>query len=118
MRLGFEISHLKYATFVTVSRAVVLCISETDVGCMACTCSWIHEPANGNEKSRLTTVFNHYVPRTPEHLHATLQDLVSLSDIGMAQILYGFLEGLLIGQNAIRTQFSAYPCMGCWECLG
>jgi dynein heavy chain len=99
MRLVFEISHLRYATPATVSRAGILFINETDVGFMACAYSWIDKRTNGNEKSQLTVLFNNYVPRTLELLHATLQHVVPLSDVGMVQTLCGLLEGLLTEQN-------------------
>jgi dynein heavy chain len=103
MRLVFGISHLRYATPATVSRAGILFINETDVGFMACAYSWIDKPTNWNEKSQLTVLFNNYVPRTLELLHATLQHIVPLSDVGMVQTLCNLLEGLLTDQNVLAN---------------
>ena len=99
MRLIFEIAHLKYATPATVSRAGILYINDTDVGCMAYAYSWIDKRTNGNEKSQLTVLFNNYVPRTLEIIHNTLQHVVPLTDIGMVQTLCRLLEGLLTEKN-------------------
>jgi dynein heavy chain len=83
MRLVFEISHLKYAMPATVSRAGILFIKDTDVGFMAYAYSWIDKRTNGNEKSQLTVLFNNYVPRTIEMIHAQIKHIVPLPHIAM-----------------------------------
>jgi dynein heavy chain len=99
MRLVFEISHLKYATPATVSRAGILFINDTDVGFMAYAYSWIDKRTNGNEKSQLTVLFNNYVPRTIEMIHAQIKHIVPLPDIAMVITLCRLLERLLTEQN-------------------
>ncbi|KAH0788142.1 Dynein heavy chain family protein [Histomonas meleagridis] len=99
MRLIFEISHLKYATPATVSRAGILYINETDVGYMAYVYSWLDKRTNGNEKSQLTVLFNSYVPRTLELIHTNIKHIIPLSDIAMVETLCRLLESLLIEEN-------------------
>ena len=99
MRLIFEIAHLKYATPATVSRAGILFINETDVGFMAYAYSWIDKRTNGNEKSQLTVLFNNYVPRTIELIHAQIKHIVPISDIAFVVTLCRLLERLLTDHN-------------------
>ena len=99
MRLVFEIAHLKYATPATVSRAGILFINETDVGYMAYAYSWLDKRKNGNEKSQLTVLFNNYVPRTIELIHAQIKHIVPLCDVGMVVTLCRLLERLITDRN-------------------
>jgi dynein heavy chain len=99
MRLVFEISHMKYATPATVSRAGILFINDTDVGFMTYAYSWIDKRTNGNEKSQLTVLFNNYVPRTIEMIHAQIKHIVPLPDIAMVITLCRLLERFLTKQN-------------------
>jgi dynein heavy chain len=109
MRLVFEIAHLKYATPATVSRAGILFINDTDVGFMAYAYSWIDKRTNGNEKSQLTVLFNNYVPRTIELIHAQIKHIVPLSDIAMVVTLCRLLERLLTEQNVpANSEASVY----------
>jgi dynein heavy chain len=93
MRLVFEISHLKYTTPATVSRASILFINDTDVGFMAYAYSWIDKHTNGNEKLQLMVLLNNYVPRTIEVIHAQIKHTDPLPDIVMVITLCRLLRG-------------------------
>jgi len=95
MRLIFEISHLKYATPATVSRAGILFINDSDVGPMAYVYSWLEKRKNPTEKNQLTVLFNNYVTRTLELMHSHIKHIVPLADIAMVQTLCRLLESLL-----------------------
>jgi dynein heavy chain len=82
-KLVFEISHLNDTTPVTVSRAGILFINDTDVDFMAYAYSWIDKPTKGNKKSQLTVLFNIYLPRTIEVIHAQIKHIVPPPDIAM-----------------------------------
>ncbi|KAK8861127.1 hypothetical protein M9Y10_012822 [Tritrichomonas musculus] len=118
MRLVFEIAHLKYATPATVSRAGILFINETDVGFMAYAYSWIDKRTNGNEKSQLTVLFNQYVPRTIELIHAQIKHIVPISDIAFVVTLCRLLERLLTEQNVPNnSEASLYELYFVWAAV-
>ena len=110
MRLIFEISHLKYATPATVSRAGILFINDSDVGPMAYVYSWLEHRKNATEKNQLTVLFNNYVTRTLEMMHSHIKHIVPLSDIAMVQTLCRLLERLLenVAPNSEASVYELY----------
>ena len=84
MRLLFEISHLKYATPATVSRAGILYINETDVGWLSFILSWIDqlELQSAIAKPTLNVLVQRYVTATAQWTRKNLKYVIPMTDFG------------------------------------
>jgi hypothetical protein len=114
MKLVLEISHLKYTTPATVSRASILFINDMDVGFMTYAHSWIDKRTKGNEKSQLTVALNNYVPRTIEVIYAQIKHIVPLPDVVMAvtpcRLLINCWQSRMV-QRMQRRRFTNYTLL-------
>lgn len=98
MRLIFEISHLKYATPATVSRAGIIYIGERDIGWNPYVTSWIDKRPQA-ERAQLVILFDRYVPDTLKFLADECKTIIPISDFNMVCNLCCLLDGLLTPEN-------------------
>eukprot|EP01012_Entosiphon_sulcatum_P019543 TRINITY_DN24443_c0_g2_i1.p1 TRINITY_DN24443_c0_g2~~TRINITY_DN24443_c0_g2_i1.p1 ORF type:complete len:4685 (-),score=794.60 TRINITY_DN24443_c0_g2_i1:231-14285(-) len=91
MRLIFEISHLKYATPATVSRAGIIFINETDIGWLPFVQSWCEE----RNMSNVVPLVDKYVGASLEYCKVEFNYVVPVSEFNLVQTLCYLLEGLL-----------------------
>ncbi|KAG9396803.1 Dynein heavy chain and region D6 of dynein motor [Carpediemonas membranifera] len=99
MRLIFEISHLKYATPATVSRAGILYISLNDVGWRAVITSWA-DNRDKEERSPLTALFDKYIPACFDAIRASqFKQIIACSEVQMTTTLTRMLDLLLVKEN-------------------
>jgi dynein heavy chain len=98
MRLIFEISHLKYATPATVSRAGILYISERDIGWNPYVTSWIDRRPN-TERAHMLILVDKYIPESLRYIRREFKHIVPISDFAMVQSLCYLLDGLLVPEN-------------------
>ncbi|KAF0977183.1 hypothetical protein FDP41_003836 [Naegleria fowleri] len=120
MRLIFEISHLKYATPATVSRAGVLFIGEKDIGWQPYVASWI-DTRPQIERAHLVILVDKYIPETLKFVRANFKHLIPLSDFDMVSSLFQILESLLVkypthGEKETIESFFAFATI--WAFMG
>ncbi|KAL0236998.1 hypothetical protein PCE1_000395 [Barthelona sp. PCE] len=94
MRLIFEISHLKYATPATVSRAGILFINATDIGYMPYVRTWIESRPN-SEHGQLLVLFEKYVPACLRAIKKECKTMVPFTDFQFVQNLCSILSVLM-----------------------
>jgi dynein heavy chain len=98
MKLIFEISHLKYATPATVSRAGILFISEKDIGWNPYVTSWIDKRPN-TERAHMLILVDKYIPESLRYIRREFKHIIPIADFAMVQSLCYLLDGLLTPEN-------------------
>ncbi|EFC49517.1 axonemal dynein heavy chain beta [Naegleria gruberi] len=112
MRLVFEISHLKYATPATVSRAGILYIGEKDIGWQPYVASWIDQRPQA-ERAHLLILVDKYIPETLRFVKANFKHLIPLTDFHLIHSLFQILESLFAknptqGEKEVMENFFAF----------
>lgn len=117
MKLIFEISHLRYATPATVSRAGIIYISEKDLGWHPYVLSWIEKRPSA-ERAHVMILVDKYVSETLRYIRKELQTIIPISEFNMVTSLCTLLDGLLTAQNLdsnsdkdLYEQYFVFACI-------
>lgn len=94
MRLVFEISHLKYATPATVSRAGVLHVGSKDIGWLPFVSSWTDTLEHRRVRGIFSVFFSHYPPSVLEFA-LNQSSVMPMSAFGMMEGCCHLLDALL-----------------------
>lgn len=119
MRMVFEISHLRNASPATVSRAGILYLNESDVGWTPFKESWIEARNDIRERQALERLFDGYVHRILDHMHANHSHIIDISDMCMINSLCNLLDGLITEEtcppgktdNTIYEMYFIFACV-------
>eukprot|EP00762_Andalucia_godoyi_P002900 ANDGO_04168.mRNA.1 Dynein beta chain len=117
MRLLFEISHLKYATPATVSRAGILYVAEQDIGWMPFVQSWIERREDVNERTHLQVLVERYLPLCVSYVRKNFKSIVPVSDISSVENFCVYLNGLLPLVKPGESDKDVYELLVVFSCV-